>query len=44
MRAYHGVSLYTRNRAPEWRRVAPLEIDLSPYLYFDFDTLSICLS
>ena len=23
--AYHGVSLYSRNRAPEWCRVAPLE-------------------
>ena len=43
MWANHGVSLYIRNRATEWHRVSPSEIDLSPYLYFDLDTLSICL-
>ena len=37
-----GVSLYTRNRAPAWCRVTPSEIDLSSYLCFDLDTLSIC--
>ena len=30
-RANDGVSLYTRNRAPEWRWVSPTEIDLSSY-------------
>ena len=37
-----GVSLYTRNRAPAWRRVAPSEIELSPNLCFDLDTFSTC--
>ena len=27
--------VYTRNRAPAWRRMTPSEIDLSPYLCFD---------
>ena len=36
------VSLYTRNRAPEWRWVAPSESDWSPYLFFYLDALWIC--
>ena len=35
--AHCGVYLYTRNKPPEWRRVAPLESDLSAYLFFELD-------
>ena len=36
-----SVSLHTRNRAPEWRWVAPSESDFSPYLVFYLDALWI---